>query len=818
MAYDCKLIETYPGFGPELTTDGNMEDTPLAANHWTAGGGAGLAVSATVHGGCQSLEVTDGGAGTDYAYQDVTVEAGERYKIEVWGYSAAANDTWRVRIYADTGAGLAVKWTSDEHDVLAPVAWEKETTFYRIPNAVTTIRIWLQVTTATEIVLFDDVSVRRESPVPMTEIDLLFRATDDWAILDQGISINDPAIKELWGGELEDQLVRREEGKRVIPMELHLLSADADTLIDDVNGLEAMLRHAAAFRTEGKRSGYGETFLQFKTDNATHYVWYPVIAGRIDKRNLMKKCNSDQEIDNVPATIICEAYWESLFTYDLSNLLDNPGFEEWNNGICNSEPDCWTNYETAGAAGENQQETDTVEEGCEALRIELDTPAAGQYQGVTQDITARLRADTEYTLLVWVQNELIANGKIQVYPEGSNSGIVNLAIDEADAHAVYTLHSCQFTPDATDMAGGANWYEIRARIVDDGSGTCVGIAHIDKMLVMESSNVPTGWMSSSYLVNHYDRRPADAGHINYLSVCDVPGEVEAEVRYPIDLDNDTRYLRVAKRARNEPCNFIWELNAKDAYCETDAIFGLVAADTADSTKVVDPTAPGGHNITVDFDNQQLMVRRCAWSITNDLTSYFGAFVLLVVAKRQNATDTIKMNIRGNDEYSSIGGTKKRAISATSWTLYDGWEVLCFRVGASDDELFGAGNDWRIELWASTSGAAPGVTNLYIANAYLMAVDEAHAAGGYAALGTAPYQMILKNMDGDKGLFLYKPSTDTYYPNLGLVGPFPLLTPEVENWLYFITTTTNDVYVFDDTYHVSLRYRPRGIFLRGGDPA
>ena len=342
-----------------------------------------------------------------------------------------------------------------------------------------------------------------------------------------------------------------------------------------------------------------------------------------------------------------------------------------------------------------------------------------------------------------------------------------------------------------------------------------GTAYWDAIYLEPRSDAPTGWSSGRNLMNHLD---AGADHLNVLCVTEIPGEVEAEIKATIDLDNDTRYLRVAKRARNEPCKFIWELNARDAYCETDAIFGLVAADTADSTKVVDPTAPGGHNITVDFDNQQLMVRRCAWSITSDLTSYFGAFVLLVVAKRQNATDTIKMNIRGNDEYSSIGGTKNRIISATSWTLYDGWEVLCFRVGASDDELFGAGNDWRIELWASTSGAAPGVTDLYIANAYLMAVDEAHAAGGYAALGTAPYQMILKNMDGDKGLFLYKPSTDTYYPNLGLVGPFPLLTPEVENWLYFITTTTNDVYVFDDTYHVSLRYRPRGIFLRGGDPA
>ena len=808
MAYDCKLIETYPGFGPELTTDGNMEDTPLAANHWTAGGGAGLAVSATVHGGCQSLEVTDGGAGTDYAYQDVTVEAGERYKIEVWGYSAAANDTWRVRIYADMGAGLAVKWTSDEHDVLAPVAWEKETTFYRIPNAVTTIRIWLQVTTATEIVLFDDVSVRRESPVPMTEIDLLFRATDDWAILDQGISINDPAIKELWGGELEDQLVRREEGKRVIPMELHLLSANADTLIDDVNGFEAVLRHAAAFRTEGKRSGYGETFLQFKTDNATHYVWYPVIAGRIDKRNLMKKCNSEQEIDNVPATIICEAYWESLFTYDLFNVLDNPGFEEWNNGICNIEPDCWTNYETAGAAGENQQETDTVEEGCEALRIELIAAAAGLYQGVTQNICARVRAGTEYTLLAWVQNEAIVNGKLYIFVEGAAAAVRGTAINDGLARADYTLVSCQFTPLAGDIAANVH---IRVRLEAVG-GACTAIAHIDKMLVMESSNVPTGWMSSSYLVNHYDRT---AGHINYLSVCDVPGEVEAEIKATLTLGNNTTTMRVAKRTKNDPCKFIWELLAADAYCEVDAIFGLADPGYCfDSDKEVDVSMPGGHRITVDFAVRKAMNPRCYWSITNDLASYYGKFILLVLAKMSGTTDTATIEVASIDELASQGRTMLEGIgvdiSGMNYQVYDGWQVWVFRIGEHDNGLLGVGNNWRIELWASTDGTP--TDDLYIGGACLVPVDEAYfiATGGISA-GS---QMVLKDMDGDRGMFGYGVATDTYYTSLWGVGQIPLLNSRIENWLYFVSGGT---FTLDDTFRVALQYRPRGIFLRGTNP-
>jgi len=812
MAYDCTLIECYPGFGPTLVTDGKMEVAPTT--NWTAGGGAAIAANAvTVRNGCQSLRVTDGGAGGGYAYQDITVEAGHKYKIETWGYSAAAGDTWRVRIYV----GGAVVWTGATHDVTAPVDWEHDLKFYRVPDGVTTIQIRLEVVGAAKVVYFDDVTVEREYPVPMNTIDLLFRATDDWSLWDQGLKINDPKVKEIWGGELEDQLVRREEGTRVLPLELNLVASGADALIDDVNELEEMLRHAAAFRMEGKRSGYGEVFLQFKTDNATHYVWYPAICGEIDKKNLMKKCCSDAVIDKVPVKIICEAYWESEFSYDLSNLLNNPGFEEWNGGICDSEPDCWTDYSTAGAAGRNDQETDIVEEGCEALRITMGTGVgAGAYQGVTQDITARLRADTEYTLLAWVQNtDAFVNCVAQVYAQGQNSGIT-YALNSGAANADYTIYDCQFTPNATDIA---NWVEIRLRILTTDINA-TGIIHIDKVLVMEASNVPTGWKGTDYLENHYDR---DANEVNFFPVCDIPGEIPAESRFHFYSSSNCSNIRVARKTKNNPCSFIWQLIPCEGYTTTEAAGGctpgLTDAICIDTDKVADATSPSGSAIRVTFVNLN-MVLRAYWDITTDLPSYYGRYLFIVLANKSGVTDTMKMRMKAQAPtlYWEQDGIEEIAVGisgvAGDWTIHEGWNIFTFPVGSDRREFFDTGNRWRIMLYADSTGSTD---TLDIAGVYIVPVEQ-RALAGHSTLMTmqSGFDGWISNIDGERGFFPHSSATNRYYSNTGYVGDLPTIIPEIENYFYFIFdyATTVDI---DEGLICDLTYRPRGIFLRGSNP-
>lgn len=819
MAYECRLIECYPGFGPTVVTDGNMENDPTT--NWPGTGANVVVETANVHAGCQALDVT-ATAAPGSARQSLTVEAGHRYRIGVWGLCNAATDQWRVTFYI---AGSVV-WTSAWHN--NNVSWEEEVKFYRIPNLITTLEVRLEVDQIGDQVYFDDVTATREFPVPMTEIDLQYSAqgTAGISLLNQGIKPGRPERVSLYGGRLKLELVRQDDGKRSIPLRLIVEGSDGEDLIDRVNALEAMLRQAAIYRTE--KMG-GEVFLAFKIDDATYSVWFPVCEGLIDTNLVYDKCGGEQVdmIKYLPVSVTCQPLWESDFTYDLFNILDNPGFEEWNGGICDSEPDCWADYESiAAGTGTNQQETDTVEEGCEALRIEVAGINNADYKGVSQDIAARIpRDDIEYTLLVWVQNILITNGNVNVYAEGSVSGVLGTAVNAAAANATYTVYSCQFTPTGGDAAGNV-W--IRARILATAGG-CGGIVHVDKMLVMESSNVPVGWMSSSYLTNHYDR---DANEINFFSVCDIPGESEAEMQLDMTMGQQFYLHHIAKRTRDEPCQFIWQLIPCEGYTTAEGggggacAPGLTDASCIDSDKIIDAASPSGSHIAVSFAGLQTMQLRAYWDIAADLASYYGRFMLGVICRATGLTDVINMEIRANLGFGTIIWNQGRIISqrvdtaaANQWEVMTGWSLLSWPIGTHNDDLWASGNQWRIELWAETDGIP--TDTLQIAGVYLIPLDEGYILAGDSTVPFAANAVAtVKNLDGDRGDFVYNAANDRYYPNLGVVGTWPLLTPEVENWLYCAWTTFGGSATeidITDTMTVSLRYRPRGIFLRGSNP-
>lgn len=812
MAYETKLIETYPGFGPSVVVDGDMEDSPLT--NWTAIGINPFleGTPPDVHGGCVSIDATCN-APPGQIRQTINVEGGHRYKIKAWGMVKNAGHRWRMRLYSTVPSSI---WTGPWHNALS---WESETKFYRIPAGYTQIQVWLEIEAFGDQVWFDDVTVEREAPVPMEEIDLMFRATDDWSLLQQGIRINDPIIKEIWGGELEDQLVRRLEGKRVIPMELNLESANANTLIDDVNGLEKMLRHAARYRKDGWG---GEVFLQFKTDGATHPVWYPVLCGQIDKTALMKKCCSDQRIDKVPVVIICEAYWESVFSYDLHNLVDNPGFEEWNAGICDIEPDCWDDWSNCGAGeGRNDQETDIVEEGCEALRIEaINIIVMGNRQGVEQDISARVQPNHVYRFLFSVQNTAITNGTLRVYVEGSWSGpYLPWPLNSAAAHANYTQYTGTFVPHVNDAQV---W--VRAEIL--GAGNCSGIVHLDKVMVMEQTDIPIGWMSSSYLTNHYDR---DANELNFISVCDIPGEVDAEVRIDQEVSAALSDFHIARRSRRtcgDPCYFVWQFTPCEAYTTAEGgvggacVPGLTDAACIDTDKIIDASSPDGSRITCDFTGNQTMVLRAYWLIEDHLANYSGKYQVAILCKKTGTTDTIHMKIRAYQDTANVSQAYWREMdvpTATDWELLMGWRVITFPIGTHDSDQWGEGNRWVIQVYADNSGGGAHTDDLWIAGLYLIPIDEEYLIGGAPSITWAANDRIsVMDLDGDKGVFPYRASDDTYFANAGAVGKYPKLKPEIENRLYFILANAREVDI-EDTSFVSLVYRPRGIFLRGINP-
>jgi len=247
---------------------------------------------------------------------------------------------------------------------------------------------------------------------------------------------------------------------------------------------------------------------------------------------------------------------------------------------------------------------------------------------------------------------------------------------------------------------------------------------------------------------------------------------------------------------------------------------LTDAACIDSDKLIDATSPDGSRINVTFAGNQAMNLRCYWDILTDPISYYGKFSLVLIAKMEGTTDTATVRVMATDESNTIGMVLERDVIYTEWALYDGWEILSYRIGTADDDLLAAGNSLRISIFASTDGTP--TDDLHIAGAFLVPVDEAYCCGAAPNPMAGTTDFILKQMDGDRGLFAYSSATTRYFPNFGVVGTLPLLSPEVENYIYFVTSNisiglTLQAYTLTDAYHVSLTYRPRGIFLRGSNP-
>ena len=331
-----------------------------------------------------------------------------------------------------------------------------------------------------------------------------------------------------------------------------------------------------------------------------------------------------------------------------------------------------------------------------------------------------------------------------------------------------------------------------------------------------------GWVSGRNLTNELDA----ADQINVLCVAEVPGEVEAECAITATVGAQGTLYHVARRTRDSPHNFLWELLGHDAFTNAEtggapcAPGNVDAVTCFDTDKVADASASGGCRIVCNFGVAQNMQTRCYWPITANLASYYGKFTIAVLCKKTGATDTINMQIRMYQDtaFWRQGAVVKMDVpTATDWELLYGWQTMSFPIGTHDDDLWDTGNQWVLEVAAENLSGGAHANDLWIAGAYLISLDKGHLVAGSNIFNVVANSLLtIQNLDGDRGAFPRDAATNRHYSNVGAVGKYPALTPEIENWFYFILTDWNEVNIADAAV-VSVEYRPRGIFLRGTNP-
>lgn len=613
-----------------------------------------------------------------------------------------------------------------------------------------------------------------------------------WTLLDNTLRLSDPEPIRTWGGRLQDKLVREEEGKRIMPMNLALKGSTMDNLIDRANALRERLRHAARYR----KDGWGdEVFLEVKPTSGTHTVRFPVLTGEIDMGRLYARCNEpNTAVDEIPVLLYCEPYWEDDSIYTLENYVDNPGWWRW----AAAPGDSWT--EVNGADVTSTQDTTYYEVMGYSLKQVYIVDAVNDTGVISDAIT--VTADTAYYFQV--RNYRAAGCDTltaRVYDASNAAVIAASALTFDGAAGAWDKQGVSFTTPAGCVSVQIELYCLAANSVAGGT------AYWDAVYLEPRSDAPTGWSSGRNLTNELDA----ADQINVLCVTEIPGEVEAEARLDLTLTNGGQYFHLARRTQDSPHDFIWELFGADAV--------VTAGDAAckDTTLVADAAAPGGQRVRCTFAGTQTMDLRCYWDISTNLSSYYGKFAIAVLARKTGVSDTVTMRIDtlGENAYWRQSGVETIDVpAATVWELLTGWNIMSFPIGGHDNDSWGAGNYWRIRIWAATDGTP--TDELYIAGVYLIPLNQDYLVSGGVSLA-AGFLLSIKELDGDRGAFPYSSASGTYYGGLGAVGTYPLLSPEIENWLYLIMADSANEVTITDAATASITYRPRGIFLRGSDP-
>jgi len=183
-----KEADAAEALGSELVIDGNMETDPT--NNWTASNATLAEEVGDPHGGAKALKVT-ATAGYGEATQDVGVTAGKLYKFVAW-YKVTAGDEAKLFL-VDVDNGLAAIYVSS---ILTATMWTSVTIYATAPSGCSSIRIKLSAVNTTDIIYYDDVSLKEVTDVGTDGVHIVSEYSSpvrDWISIEAGFDYNDSA-------------------------------------------------------------------------------------------------------------------------------------------------------------------------------------------------------------------------------------------------------------------------------------------------------------------------------------------------------------------------------------------------------------------------------------------------------------------------------------------------------------------------------------------------------------------------------------------------------------------------------------------------
>lgn len=564
-----------------------------------------------------------------------------------------------------------------------------------------------------------------------------------------------------------------EHGLSIITCQINI-QAGTDTLMEQYrHDLTETLEDAALYIETRKERGT-RAVLRYKMDNVApgNDSYKTIFYGTVDElagRDVLGAKVKESLLQDMKLTLYCEPYWRPEEAITLGpNEIYCPSFEEnADSGAPNELADNWTLVATPTPTWEST----IVLHGCYSQKLVTDAVNEGV------ESTAFPSGATNRTAVAYAWIHRSAGGEIRVQ------------MREGGVTRAEALFSTAGWETATGKDGASTWYRVvisgtmpnnanhTLRIIADDAATTL---YVDKCYwEWDTLICPDEWISHRLLYNHYDapwlpNKPGgagagDVGHINYVGVDDLKGDVGARLQLAVEFEKvadqpAARDLIVARRTVIDPCQLFWWKEAEDR---------TAASNWANAGGVIRCSA--GECVT-DAANATGYIR---WNIATD-AEIKGAFDVFGVFYTTDIANT-----RYRLSY-SLGGV--RAYEKWVWQpTASKWQLI--RLGSIHmDHFLRFGNTYPMIIVDVEYAKDPGGDIAKLDCIWLIPKDEPEMwlDSGADSLTLGGLWVFSQIEDFDYWGHEDTPAQASF--GLALKGQFLSLAPMLENRLFFVCTT------------------------------
>jgi len=599
-----------------------------------------------------------------------------------------------------------------------------------------------------------------------------------------------PEELDIYGGQGQSQLIRKQYGPRDMQMVLKLSGSDRDDMIDRLNDLRMKLKAASDYH----ETGWGdEVFLRFQFDGATYACQWPILSGSAQPENellhpeLPYAMLRDYQMF-VLVNLRTKAEWEATTTYSLENEVDNANFEKGSGTI----GDRWSGI---GAGATGSLDTTIYLIGTRSQKVITDTDGDEGIQSASKS-----NAATSAVAYAWVYKASGDEVAVELY-DATGEAVKDTALYSAAGWATKTGaddNTWKRLIVSSDSLTGNNSHRIRI-LRRSGDATQATTYYADQCYFeFGTTTTPTGWWGGSDIYNHWDSGSTD---YNYGDFCDIPGDTDALCKLKVKNTSGANQETLLAFMDNAIARYQAMYEAED--------YNVAGTDTAEAgnsggsynTRTVSESG-STWNVCFQFD-----------LVPSDIEEFSGPFRLLGRARDETTWDTT-----GNFRYRIAGyQTSTSIIKNGPIMVGSGHEIQDFGVVKLQPDVLGVDQPMRVSLFILAQKQA-GESN------YTLAVDYFILAPLYQATVAkiAPSGWVVGNneyfvLDSDSGQDYLVDSAEAYSEfTFGWVGNPLTLPAQTEGRIYFLMGDTDDDYEIAATMRVSVEYTPRGLHFRGSD--